>query len=116
MEQPACRVMVFADVDLLPEEVSGDFAHSALPPRDSVGTEAYGANCTVKPCCRPGCVTWKRSSISTPLATNCDLEGVVTMAPFTDFTYLRQAFTQGEIWLIEPSRLAATRAGGFHHR
>ena len=41
MEQPACRVMVFADVDLSPEEVSGDFAHSALPPRDSVGHRRF---------------------------------------------------------------------------
>jgi hypothetical protein len=40
-------------------------------------------------------------------------EGVMTMAPFTDFAYLRQAFTQGDVWRVEPSRLAAARMAGF---
>ena len=34
----------------------------------------------------------------------------MTMAPFTDFPHLRQAFTQGEIWPIEPDRLETARA------
>jgi hypothetical protein len=40
-------------------------------------------------------------------------EGVSTMAPFSDFPHLRQAFTQGEIWPMEPNRLEAARAAGF---
>jgi hypothetical protein len=40
-------------------------------------------------------------------------EGIMTMEPFTDFPHLRQAFTQGETWPIEPSRLAAARSAGF---
>jgi hypothetical protein len=31
--------------------------------------------------------------------------GVATMAPFTDFTFLRQAFTQGETWAVAPRRI-----------
>ena len=31
--------------------------------------------------------------------------GIETMVPFTDFTFLRQAFTQGERWMIQPDRL-----------
>ena len=34
-------------------------------------------------------------------------QGVMTMEPFTEFPHLRQVFTQGEIWMVEPSRLAA---------
>jgi hypothetical protein len=31
--------------------------------------------------------------------------GVETMAPFTDFSYLRQAFTRGELWPVDPQRI-----------
>ena len=34
------------------------------------------------------------------------------MKPFTDFDYLRQAFTQGEIWSVDPQRLEAALAEG----
>ncbi|HHT9152337.1 MAG TPA: hypothetical protein ACFYEM_02230 [Candidatus Hypogeohydataceae bacterium YC40] len=30
--------------------------------------------------------------------------GIQTMKPFSDFSFLRQAFTQGEQWRIEPNR------------
>ena len=30
-------------------------------------------------------------------------ENVSVMKPFTDFSYLRQAFTEGEIWPVEES-------------
>ena len=29
------------------------------------------------------------------------------MAPFTDFPHLKQAFTKGEIWPVDPSRIDA---------
>ena len=38
LEQSASGVVVFADVDLGPEEVVGDFAHQPLPPREEFGT------------------------------------------------------------------------------
>ena len=33
-------------------------------------------------------------------------EGVNTMQPFTTFSYLRQAFTEGEWWRVDERRLA----------
>jgi hypothetical protein len=39
--------------------------------------------------------------------------GVASMKPFTDFDYLRQAFTQGEIWPVDPQRLAGALAEGY---
>ena len=38
LQHPASSVVVFADVDLAPEEVVGDFAHQPLPARDCLGT------------------------------------------------------------------------------
>jgi hypothetical protein len=34
------------------------------------------------------------------------------MAPFSNFTYLKQAFTQGEIWSVDPARIAALQKEG----
>ncbi len=38
MEQPVCRLAVFADVDLAPEEMASDFTRQPLPPREELGT------------------------------------------------------------------------------
>jgi len=42
-----------------------------------------------------------------------DANGVQSMDPFTDFSFLRQSFTQGEIWPVEPRRLQAALAAGY---
>jgi hypothetical protein len=31
--------------------------------------------------------------------------GIETMAPFTDFPFLKQAFTKAEIWPVDPQRI-----------
>jgi hypothetical protein len=33
--------------------------------------------------------------------------GVETMTPFTNFPHLRQAFTKGEVWHVDPARIDA---------
>jgi hypothetical protein len=38
LEHPTTGICVFADVDLSPEEVTGDFAHERLPAREGAGT------------------------------------------------------------------------------
>ena len=38
LEQPTAGIVIFADVDLTPEEVTGDFAHQPMPARDQLGT------------------------------------------------------------------------------
>jgi hypothetical protein len=35
------------------------------------------------------------------------------MKPFSDFDFLRQAFTEGERWPVPPDRLNALRSQGF---
>ena len=34
------------------------------------------------------------------------------MQPFTDFSYLRQAFTRGERWSVDPDRVERLRSAG----
>src|SRR5690606_18294460 len=39
--------------------------------------------------------------------------GIKTMKKFTDFPYLKQAFTQGERWKVDPERIHRLQADGF---
>ncbi len=106
MEQTACGFAVFADVDLSPEEVSGDFAHQPLPPRETLGTVGLW------------CALHGDSMLAAGLhhlAVRLDFDtaapdlaawGEEMMEPFSDFSYLRQAFTRGERWEVPARRLA----------
>jgi hypothetical protein len=113
MEHPECRITVFADVDLSPEEVSGDFAHSGLEPRSSLGTIGLWCKLHGEALLQAGMHHLEAQFDFDAARAQLQREGVMTMEPFTDFPHLRQAFTQGEMWPIEPSRLAAARAAGF---
>jgi hypothetical protein len=112
MEQPTCRFAVFADVDLSPGEVEGNFAHQPLPPRQELGTVGLW------------CALHSQSMLSAGLhhlAGRFDFDtaadalaewGIGMMRPFSDFAYLRQAFTEGERWQIAPDRLERLVAAG----
>ena len=112
LEQPQAGLVVFADVDLSPEEVHGDFAHEPLPSRDELGT--VGLWCALHG------VSFLQAGLH-HLECQFDFDaareqlrsaGVETMAPFTDFSFLRQAFTAGEMWAVDPERIEKTLASG----
>jgi hypothetical protein len=112
MEQPTCRFAVFADADLSPDEVEGDFAHKPLPPRRELGTVGLW------------CALHGESMLDAGLhhlAGRFDFDavteglaewGIRMMRPFSDFAYLQQAFTQGERWAVAPERLERLAATG----
>jgi hypothetical protein len=112
MEQPACRLALFADVDLAPEEKDGDFAHEPLPARRDLGTVGLW------------CALHSESMLGAGLhhvAGRFDFEAaaaglaewdVKMMQPFSDFAYLRQAFTVGECWEVPQERLERLAASG----
>jgi hypothetical protein len=112
MEQPACRLAVFADVDLSPDEVEGDFAHEPLAPRRELGTIGLW------------CALHGESVLAAGLhhlACRLDFAAAVealehwnvkTMQPFSDFSFLRQAFTRGERWAVSPERLERLATSG----
>ena len=113
MEQPVCRFAVFADVDLAPEEVASDFTRQPLPPREELGTVGLW------------CALHGESMLTAGLhhlagrfdfeAASAGLEGwgVKMLQPFSDFSYLRQAFTQGERWPVDLGRLEQLAAAGL---
>jgi hypothetical protein len=112
MEQPACRFAVFADVDLSPDEVEGDFAHQPLAPRREMGT--VGLWCALHGESMLGAgLHHLAARLAFEQATQ-DLEarGVEVMKPFSDFSYLKQAFSLAERWPVAPSRLDRLAASG----
>jgi hypothetical protein len=105
LEHPVTGIMIFADVDLSPEEVSQDFSHEPLPPRDQLGTVGLW-------CALHGEAFLQAGLHHLECQFDFDLTreqlariGIESMPPFTDFPYLRQAFTRGEVWPVKPARV-----------
>jgi hypothetical protein len=122
LEHPAWRPApagIFADVDLSPDEVAGDFAHEPLPERYSAADGEGGQDLgTVGLWCALHGESMLGAGLH-HLAARLDFDratedlagrGVEMMRPFSDFSYLRQAFTRGERWDVAPGRLARLAA------
>jgi hypothetical protein len=105
LEQPVAKIVIFADVDLSPEEVAGDFAHEPLPPRDKLGTVGLWCRLHGEAFLQAGLHHLECQFDFDAARDGLKGEGVATMKPFTDFAYLRQAFTQGEMWPVAAERI-----------
>ncbi|MCI0565597.1 hypothetical protein L0Y46_00205, partial [bacterium] len=110
MEHPETGHVLFVDVDLAPEETDVDFTREDLPPLSQKGTiETW--------CDLHGDFLFESGFHH--VAIRCDIEkstellrakGIRVMDRFTDLPYLKQAFTEGEIWTAKDG----TRAIGSH--
>lgn len=113
LEQPRAGIVVFADVDLAPEEVMGDFAHEPLPSRRELGTVGLWCKLHGEAFLQAGMHHLECQFAFDAAKDQLAQSGVATMKPFTDFEFLRQAFTQGEMWPVAPERLEAALAEGY---
>ena len=112
LEHPECGIVVFADVDMSAEELAGDFAHQGLPPTSDLGTvglwcKLHGDSFTSAGMHHLEC-QFDFVGAQEQLAE----AGIATMAPFTDFSHLKQAFTKGERWEVPADRLAKLESEG----
>ncbi|WP_028584716.1 hypothetical protein [Desulfogranum mediterraneum] len=107
MENRDAGLSLFLDVDLAPEEVALDFSTQGLEEREELGTVGLWCGLHGDSILAAG---------MHHLAANClfellpqDLHRYQTdfMAPFSDFDYLKQSFSRGEIWEVAPSRVQA---------
>ena len=112
MEQPVCRFAVFADVDLTPGEVDGDFAHNPLPPLQELGTVGLWCALHGEAMLSAGLHHLAALFDFDAAADNLVHWGIDSMRPFSEFSYLRQAFTRGERWQVAPNRLEQLVASG----
>lgn len=111
LEQPVTGITIFADVDMSPEELLGDFAHEGLAPREQLGTIGLWCALHGEAILQAGMHHLECQFDWFALRDQMhDLADIRTMDPFTTFPYLRQAFTQGEHWKVAEPRLEALLA------
>ena len=112
-EQPATGIVVFADVDLLPEETQIDFSKHKLPPALHLGTVGLWVGLHGESFLQAGMHHLEARFDFDLLRDQLKEAGVNTMKPFSDFPFLRQAFTVGERWPVCPERLERLLSAGL---
>ena len=106
LEQPNAGIVIFADVDLSPDELFDDFAHQGLLPREELGTVGLWCALHGEAFLEAGMHHLECQFDFDALKRQLETEqGVQVMKPFTSFPYLRQAFTEGEVWPVREERI-----------
>lgn len=105
MENHLLGITVFADLDLSPDETEEDFAHRPLHPRKDLGTVGLWVELHGEGFLEAGMHHLAIRADFDALRRGMAQEGVQTMKPFSDFPFLRQAFTQGEQWKVRADRI-----------
>lgn len=111
-EQPVTGIIIFADVDLMPEETNLDFSVSKLPPASKLGTVGLWTGLHGESFLQAGMHHLEARFDFVSLREQLQWQGVNLMKPFSDFEFLRQAFTEGERWSVNrerAERLAAAK-------
>jgi hypothetical protein len=106
MEQPIAGIITFNDVDLTSKELTGDFGHDGLLEQNRLGTVGLWCGLHGDSFLQSGMHHLEAMFDFASLTKQLDEEAAVkTMKPFSDFPYLRQAFTEGERWEVNPQRI-----------
>lgn len=101
VENRNCGLSLFLDVDLAPHEIEIDFAHHELPPLEKQGTLGLWCSLHGDSILRAGLHHIAGHFDFWGLTNDLALEGIGMMAPFSDESYLKQAFTEGEVWQVD---------------
>jgi hypothetical protein len=112
-EQSNTGIVVFADVDLRPEETEIDFSTQRLLPASELGTVGLWVGLHGESMLEAGMHHLEARFDFEELRAQLEGQGVRTMQPFSNFEFLRQAFTEGERWPVAPERLNALRQTGL---
>lgn len=109
MENPRAKLVLFLDVDLGSDEIIVDFAHEALPERNELGTIGLWCELHGDSILKAGMHHLEAQFMFEHLTDDLKRVGIGMMDPFSNFPYLKQAFTQGEIWHVNPERIQRLR-------
>ncbi len=113
METPSVGIVVFADVDLLPAEVDQDYATQRLPEINEARTVGLWCGLHGDSFLQAGMHHLEARFNFPLLRDQLATEGISTMKPFSDFPFLKQAFTEGERWPVDRQRAEALLAKGI---
>jgi hypothetical protein len=109
MEHPETGIVLFLDTDLGPSELDIDFSQNPLPEQEDLGTVGLWCGLHGESLLEAGLHHLAIKSDFWQLRENLRKQGVRMMAPFSNFPYLKQAFTMGERWQVNHRRLHALR-------
>lgn len=112
VEQPVEGIIIFNDVDLNPDEVEVDFSRMPLPAQPKLGTIGLWCGLHGESFLEAGMHHLECRFDFILLRDQLAAEGVNTMKPFSDFPFLKQAFTEGERWTVRRARAEKLLAGG----
>lgn len=105
MENPRCKLVLFLDVDLASDELKMDFAHHAMPDLEKLGTIGLWCALHGESILKAGMHHLEAQFSFDSLTQDLGAMNVRMMEPFSNFSYLKQAFTEGEVWQVEPWRI-----------
>jgi hypothetical protein len=112
VEQPVEGIIIFDDVDLNPDEVEVDFSRKPLPSQHELGTIGLWCGLHGDSFLEAGMHHLECRFDHALLRDQLKAKGINTMKPFSDFPFLKQAFTEGERWPVRTPRAQRLRAGG----
>src|SRR5262249_4048585 len=104
LEQPTTGIVVFADVDLMPDETQIDFSSTKLAPAPQLSTVGLWVGLHGESFLEAGMHHLEARFDFERLRDQLQIAGINTMKPFSDFAFLRQAFTEGERWPVRRGR------------
>lgn len=105
MENSNAGFVLFLDVDLSSEELEIDFLKEELPERDELGTVGLWCALHGDSILTAGLHHIAGNFLFDKLTEDMTNFNLKFMKPFSQFSYLRQAFSKGEIWQIDESRV-----------
>jgi hypothetical protein len=105
LEQPVLGAVIFADIDLAPDELTGDFAHADLRPLPALRRAGLWCALHGESMLEAGLNHLECTYDSAALRTQLHRLGVELMTPFSNFPHLYQQLTVGEWWPVRAERL-----------
>jgi hypothetical protein len=112
VEQPVEGIIIFNDVDLNPDEVEVDFSRMPLPSQPKLGTIGLWCGLHGESFLEAGMHHLECRFDHALLREQLASEGINTMKAFSDFPFLKQAFTEGERWPVRRERADRLRTNG----
>jgi hypothetical protein len=112
-EHAVTGITVFADVDLMPEETEIDFSSQRLQDAPVLRTVGLWCGLHGDSFLQAGMHHLEARFEFENLRAQLADEGINTMNPFSNFDFLKQAFTQGERWQVNPKRVEKLLESGL---
>ncbi len=107
MENPRARLVLFLDVDLAPAELAVDFSHHPMPDLPHLGTIGLWCALHGDSILKSGMHHLEAQFMFEELTRDLNALKVGVMEPFSNFSFLKQAFTEGEVWPVDHKRIQA---------